>query len=400
MKPFARFALVCASAALAGCPPSLSGEPCQTDCNCPSGQTCAPGDGGSTCQSGENICPFDAGTLQPGDGGSDAGEGEGLFGKVTLNGGLTKPASNDAWVLAFAGRLPGDGGPDFTVATDSAGNFSFPLAHSGINYYLVAEYDIVGDGREEFPSSAHRYSSAGPLMLSTSAAEIDVVTYDCATLVVTAAIDAGPQLVEARADVRDVQTGAELQSGATVTVSSAMLGTQTLQFQQETMDTFSSNLWAYFPSSLARPAPEASYQFSVTAPFYNGAICTVARTPPPGFPSALAITTRLESGANVWSTQATTDTVSWKRVSGSVLDVVTLFDDTQTVGTANKNLAQVSVSDGGDALDFPGSTVPMAACPLVGTSDCDLNVTSLFDTVSGNARSVEVTGANLLFRSE
>ena len=378
---------------LTACPPDLNGEKCQDDCSCPTQQICAvDASGAGHRQPGPNRCL--------GDGGLDAG-GQGLLGTVTLNGGATKPAANALWVMAWETNPP-DGGapPKFTVTTNSAGIFAFPQAVANRNYYLLAQYDLDNDGNPQDPGHQDKYQSAGPVQIAQNPIQIDLQTSSCTLFANHLTGGLGPMLWEAVAAVPDVQTGLELTSGVTVSVAGAQLGTQTLQFQGTTRDPLSSGLWAYIPAELTRPAAESAYTFNVSGNFYNNAVCSVTRQGLNAFPTSVDISVDGGLGGTIWEIDPNlTDLVQWDPAQGSDYSLVDLRGPQLTTGLRGTDFANAQSGPGGTSLAFPGETLPKTACDSAGVIHCVCSITSILETVAGNATSLDGATTDLQFQT-
>src|ERR1700722_16177193 len=90
--------------AIAACPPTLSGEPCDLSLDdCPAGQVCTSTSAGPVCKSGTALADGGQDGGLNGDGGADGGGNGGttFAGIVTLNGGAVP--IKESWVYQFGG---------------------------------------------------------------------------------------------------------------------------------------------------------------------------------------------------------------------------------------------------------------------------------------------------------
>ena len=373
-------ALGASAALLAACPPVLSGEPCLTSNNCPSGESCVQAaDGGLVCEPGRD-----------GDAGSTA---TGLYGVVTLNNGAAKPAGNDAWVYVYAGggTPASNATPLFTVTANPDGTFQVPQAADNQDYFLIAQYDIQRLGNMAQAATLYKFGGLGAVNTKQNPVQLDVQTATCLIFANHAASNSSALLWEAIADIPDVQTGIELTSGVRATVTGATLQTQSLNLQGSTTDLLSTGKWAFIPvDPMARPQADTTYSFKVSAPSYNGVTCAVNRQTLQGSPSGVGISIAGGTMGSVWNT-ATTDTVNFTPAAHADFTEIVLR------GPAGAQFASVTVDAGVTSHDFAGSTVPGTACSLSGSSgnSCTCTVISIKETEVDNA--VDLDGAFTTF---
>jgi hypothetical protein len=354
-----------ATAVVAGCSPTLTGAACQTDCNCPSAQRCArnPDGGNGSCVTGANYCGKDAGPA--------------LFGVLTLNGGIPKPANNAASVYAWdhAPLIFGDGGletPLLSTPTNSDGTWELPDGTAGTTYYLVGTY-AINSGKTSWSLPAPQIANNRPL-------DVDVPTYGClvwSELPMASAMPM-PNLAGLVADVPNITDGTEL-SNATVKVSD---GTNhlTLSLTTQAIPPFIPiGLYGWNPSASSAPkAVVGAYTFTITGEGYDaGTKCSVNTTSLESVPAALTVP------ATWFTNEAQTVTFSPPReaqfsfigITDGAGNAVQLPSSDSAIlhGT---NSATVSVP-------FAPGILGSAACPA-GGPQCTLTVLSVHETFTGN----------------
>ena len=399
-------AVLALAAPLWGCPPNLTGESCNSDCACPTSETCAMSSSGTgTCQDGTNTC---AGVLP--DGGQLA-----FAGYVVLNGGA--PPSNAVEIYGYADGNPNFDGGNYVDADlmqlSTNGDFAFsgsvPPA-TGIGYHFDAVYDTNPHGADFNIDQPGVFGQGGASMLAPGSdaglsVRIDVQTSTCFSLT-TDIQPAGVTVLLATGIVAyDIRTGGPLTESTDFDSAYAVFdagsrvpfidagspyGQLTLVPVGTVMDTEITNSWLYAPPGLTAISDEGSFFFSFTdgtsgKPEYPAGSCAVTYAPPPGFPSDLTINGL--DGGGAWGGMASSakgeDVVAWKDDTsippGFIFlgDLVSIDDSTgaQLYPTSGGAQPQLNLSP----LTLKDGTVPIGSCDQIAKETCTLNVTSLYE---------------------
>ena len=361
-----------------------TGAKCADDTNCPPGQVCAAG----ACEPGSGSGAADGG-------GTDAGAAAPIAGLVTFNGGVAKPAGNDAWVLAWDHQPSDlDGGLEaaqISSATSADGTFALGAANRGTAYYLAVQYDLDGDGDPGVPGDWYGLFfspvTAGAAGSSTTALDVQtskcVVWSDYEASGGTAAYDT--YLFALVADIRDITNGGELPAAQlqAAKVTDPNNGPPTfLSPLTGTGDSTLDGKYGWIPASGAVP-PEAydgTYQFAVTGTGYAHGSCQVRHHPLTQGPSNLVV-------PGTW--QAVQNTVTWSSAPGTEQDTVTFYVINQS-GTPPETETWTA-SPVTSPLSVPGYACPSPAL-------CRFVVSSIHFDEQVRSVSIASASANVVFK--
>jgi len=285
--------------ALAGCPPELTGAPCNHSTDCPNQQICIGGHCGYSSGTGGTT----GGTSTSGGTSGGSGGNQRIDGTLALNSRFPKPQSNAAWVLLwdhFPVNVSGSVDTPQTLTTvDGEGSFRFEGLVNGKSYYLMAQYDIDADGNQVDPGTAkadvywYRSETATP----GSSIEIDVPTSGC--LVASLTDSTGTSyLSELIASVRSVTDGTEI-TNATVSATGPGTNPMTLPltYQNGTPRPEINNAYSWIPDGGGLTSPiravGGTYRFDISTPKdqgYGTGSCTIEHHPLNSAPSGMTFT--------------------------------------------------------------------------------------------------------------
>ncbi len=351
-----------------------TGAKCIDDSNCPSGQYCT------------------AGACEPGNGGGDGGTAA-VAGLVTFNGGVQKPAGNDAWVLAWdhPPAAP-DGGLEtaqITAPASTDGAFALASAAAGTAYYLAVQYDIDGDGDPGAPGDwlAQFLSPTTAGAPGSGSLGLDVQTSKC---VVWSDYDpsgggSNPYLRALAADIPDITNGNELSPNL---LKSAVVNdpnndpATALAPLSGTGNPSLDGKYGWTPSGAAPEAYDGTYQFVVVGTGYAHGLCEVRHHPLTEAPSKLAVPT--------WQS-ASTNTVTWKSAPGTEQDTVTF-------SVINQGGSPPETTTWTAAAAVSPLSVPGYACPS--TSLCRFRVDSIHFDAQPRSTSIASATAGVIFNAQ